>query len=43
MQNPVALSLITLLFLIKILEKQRLKNRAGITKYQKDEEPFYHE
>jgi NTP pyrophosphatase (non-canonical NTP hydrolase) len=27
----------------KILERQRLKNRAGITKYQKDEEPFYHE
>jgi NTP pyrophosphatase (non-canonical NTP hydrolase) len=28
--------------LAKILEKQRLKNRAGITKYKK-EEPFYHD
>jgi NTP pyrophosphatase (non-canonical NTP hydrolase) len=27
--------------LAKIQEKQRLKNRAGITKYQK--EPFYHD
>jgi hypothetical protein len=29
--------------LVEIREKQRWKNRAGVTKYQKDEEPFYHD